>query len=190
MPLLLHGAGGMGKTVLMQALARHYEEAGAAVVLFDGFGGGRWRDPADARHLPGRALVHMANLLAGRGLCDVLLPSSSTEDLIRAFCGRLAQAIQTLRRPDPSARLAVLLDAIDHAGSQAADTKTVSFAHLLLQSLSVNPIDGVVLVASCRTERRDIACGGADCRELEIPPFSVDDTERLARQCDPGSGRA
>jgi hypothetical protein len=52
----------------MQAIAQHYEAAGAAVVVFDRYGAGRWRDSADSRHLSRRAFLHIANLLAGRGL--------------------------------------------------------------------------------------------------------------------------
>jgi hypothetical protein len=134
-PLLIHAAGGVGKTVLMQAIAHHCEEAGATVVLFDCYGAGRWRDPADARHLPRRAFLHMGNLLAGRGLCDVLLPATNAEDLIRAFRERLIQAARTLRHGNPAARLVLVLDAIDHAALQARATGSQSFAHLLLQSL-------------------------------------------------------
>lgn len=58
-PLIVHAAGGMGKTVLMQGIAEQLRSDGP-VVLFDGFGAGRWRDPADGRHLPDRTLVHLA----------------------------------------------------------------------------------------------------------------------------------
>jgi hypothetical protein len=84
LPLIVHGAGGMGKTVLMQAVAERLR-ASAYVIAFDGFGAGKWRDPADGRHRPERTLVHLANLLAGQGLCDILLPTSDEIGLMRAF---------------------------------------------------------------------------------------------------------
>ncbi len=179
-PILVHGAAGMGKTVLLESLADRLR-ARDEVVLFDGFGGGRWRDPADARHLPKRAFLHIANTLAGRGLCDILLASAGADDLAQAFRGRLAQAVETIRGQDPGARIALILDAIDHAGLQADATRAESFAHVLLNSVSVNPIDGVVVVASCRTERIDVARGGARCRALGIPAFSRTELENVVR---------
>lgn len=76
-PLLIHAAGGMGKTVFMDSLAsavRDYSE----VVFFDCFGGGAYRSPEDARHLPRKGLIHIANTLAFRSLCDPILPALLT----------------------------------------------------------------------------------------------------------------
>lgn len=170
-PLIVHAAGGMGKTVLMQGLAERLRADGP-VVLFDGFGGGRWRDPSDNRHLPERTLVHLANLLAGDTLCDILLPIADITALLKAFRRRLTQAVASARNSRQDAFISVVLDAIDHAGSAAQDTATQSFAHLLLRSISTNPIDGVRIIASCRTERLDLATGGSSHREFAIPLFS------------------
>ena len=170
-PLIVHAAGGMGKTVLMQGIADQLRSDGP-VVLFDGFGAGRWRDPADGRHLPDRTLVHLANLLAGEGLCDILLPVADVTSLLKAFRRRLAQSVATARNTHPGAHLSLVLDAIDHAGLAAQETATSSFAHLLLRSISVNPIDGVRLIASCRTERLVIAVGDNVHRKFPVPLFS------------------
>ena len=189
-PILVHSPGGMGKTVIMQALARQFESAPNAVVLFDCFGAGRWRDPADGRHMVQRALPHVANLLAGRGLCDVLLAGGATVDLTKAFRARLDQAVSALRVVDSAARLVLLLDAIDHSALQAAETHTEAFSHVLLKSLSISPIEGVSVVASCRTERRDIARNGADCREIPIGPFSPGETMSVVRLRDDAATEA
>jgi NACHT domain len=178
--LLVHAAGGVGKTALMQALERvlardHY------VVVFDGFGAGRWRDPADGRHLPHKALPHLANLLAADGLCDILLPSDHLEDGLSAFRDRLSAAATTLRSFRPKASVVLLLDAIDHCGMQAGPTGRPSFAQLLLKTLNVTPIAGVHVVASCRTHRRHLAQADANCREFEVPLFTREETERLIR---------
>ncbi|MBV8470922.1 MAG: hypothetical protein JOY60_13810 [Burkholderiaceae bacterium] len=170
-PLVVHAAGGMGKTVLMQGLADRLRADGP-VVLFDGFGAGRWRDPADGRHLPERTLVHLANLMAGQGLCDILLPLADVTGLLRAFRRRLAQSVETARRSRSDACVSLVLDAIDHAGLAAQDTATSSFAHLLMRSISVDPIDGVRIVASCRTERLALATGGASHRSFTVPLFT------------------
>lgn len=187
-PLIVHAAGGMGKTVLMQGLADQLSADGP-VVLFDGFGAGRWRDPADGRHLPDRTLVHLANLLAGEGLCDILLPVADVTSLLRAFRRRVAQSVATARNTHPEACLSLVLDAIDHAGLAAQETGTSSFAHLLLRSVSVDPIDGVRLIASCRTERLSIAIGDSIHREFPIPLFTdVEARTLIARRVPDASG--
>lgn len=178
-PILMHSPGGMGKTVLMQALARRFDNNINAVVLFDCFGAGRWRDPSDGRHMVQRSLPHIANLLAGRGLCDVLLPGGATVDLARAFRERLVQAVEAVRAVDACARVVLFLDAIDHSALQAAETDSDAFSHVLLKSFSISPIDGVAVVASCRTERCDLARDGSECREIQVYPFSQDETLKI-----------
>lgn len=178
-PLLLHAAGGFGKTVIMQALARYFEDQGDFVLLFDGFGAGEWRNPSDARHLPHKALPYLANLLAAQGLSDILIAGSLVEDMVLGFRERLTAAVEARRRFKPGSRVALLLDAADHAGMEAARTNTHSFAHLVLKTLSISPIDGVVVAASCRTHRRDTARGEAQCREFEIPAFTASEVAAL-----------
>ncbi len=179
-PLLVDAPGGMGKTVLIQSLAQKLP-TGNTVVLFDCFGGGAWRNPADGRHLPEKALPHIVNLLAVQGLCDILIPGVRGPDLVRAFCHRLEHSVRSLRHSSKDASLVLLLDAIDNAAQQAITTRTESFAHVLLQTLSLSPIEGVVAVASCRTERRDMARGDAVCRRFEIPPLSEAEIAAIAR---------
>lgn len=186
--LLVHAAGGVGKTVLMQALAKKLADR-HCVLLFDGFGAGMWREPSDGRHLPRKSLPHLANLLAGNGLCDILFQSSHLEDSIGAFRDRLAASVEALRAFDPEANVVLLLDAIDHCGMQAKRTGTQSFAQILLQSMNVAPIDGVRVAASCRTHRRDDAQGDARCREFEVPIFTREETEKLVHARVPEADR-
>lgn len=181
LPLVVHAAGGMGKTVLMRGLA-DLLRADGPVVLFDGFGAGRWRDPADGRHLPERTLVHLANLMAGQGLCDILLPVADVTGLLRAFRRRLAQSVETARRTRSDACVSLVLDAIDHAGLAARETATSSFAHLLMRSISVDPIDGVRIVASCRTERLALATGHTSHRPFAIPLFTDAEVRALVER--------
>lgn len=180
-PLVVHAAGGMGKTVLMQGLADRLAATGP-VVLFDGFGAGQWRNPSDGRHLPERTLVHLANLQAGHGLCDILLPIADMTGLLKAFRRRLAQAVATARQTQEGALVSLMLDAVDHAGLAAQETGAPSFAHLLLRSIGVAPIEGVRVVASCRTERLAIATGDASCRTFAIPLFSDGEARDLIRR--------
>ena len=185
-PLVLHATGGMGKTVLMQGLAERLRADGP-VVLFDGFGAGRWRDLADARHRPERTLVHLANILAGHGLCDILLPVVDITSLLRAFRRRLAQSVAAARQTHTDAVVTLVLDAIDHAGLAAQEFGTRSFSRELLRSLSVDPIDGARVVASCRTERLELAVGQSAYRPFAIPPFTRDEAIELISVCDPSA---
>jgi Fic family protein len=129
----------------------------------------------------------LANLLAGRTLCDILLPISDITSLLRAFRRRLAQSVATARQMAAEAQVVLILDAIDHAAIAADATGTTSFAHVLLASLAIEPIDGVALVASCRTERRLEAVGDAEHRELEIPAFSANEARGLIAMRDPSA---
>ncbi|WP_430419361.1 hypothetical protein [Phenylobacterium sp.] len=178
-PVLVHAVGGMGKTVLLQSVAQALGEQ-SHVVVFDGFGAGRWRDPSDARHLPERGLLQLANQLAADGLCDPILPGpAETSGLLRTFRGRLAQAVVTLREQGRADGLVLILDAVDQSGMRARDTRTEAFPTLLLESLAITPMDGVRVIASCRTHRRDLAAGQADVEPFGVPPFTRAESDRL-----------
>jgi hypothetical protein len=133
-PLIIHGTGGCGKTVVMQSLANNFSDENV-VIVFDGFGGGKWRAPGDDRHLCERSLLHIINSLAAKGLCDLVLPGVDAETLLRTASKRFKQALDSARTFQPHANIVLLLDAIDHAGMRAEATNTDSFAKLLLQRL-------------------------------------------------------
>ena len=173
-PLLIHSAGGMGKTVFMDSLAATIQDR-YEVVFFDCFGGGAYRSPEDVRHLPNKGLIHIANILAFRGLCDPILPSSTdVSTLLRTFRRRLAQCVETISRTAPGRELAIFIDAIDNAELFAHQRSEDPFPTLLLKSLHTKPVPGLKLIVSCRTERKPSTY--AECRDLELRPFSRDET--------------
>lgn len=181
-PLLIHADGGAGKTVFLQSLAKLLGET-HETVLFDCFGGGAYRAPDDARHLPKRGLIHIINNLASDGLCDPLLPiNQNVEELVKAFRVRLTQAVATVRRWSGEKQLLLFIDAIDNAAEHANDTGQLSFPKLLLESFHYNgPVAGVQLIVSCRTYRRDISRGNIPCEEFELKPFTLTETENYLR---------
>lgn len=181
-PLLIHADGGVGKTIFLQSLA-DLLSVNHRAILFDCFGGGMYRAPDDARHLPRRGMVHIINLLACEGLCDPLLPTSgSPESLVRAFRARLTQAVATLRRGSADQRLLLFIDAIDNAAEIAKERHESSFPRLLLESLRYNgPIDGVHVIVSCRTHRRESAKGDLPCAEVELLAFNLTETANYLR---------
>lgn len=181
-PLVVHAEGGFGKTVFMNSLAAqlgHEHET----ILFDCFGMGQYRAADDSRHLPSRGLVHIANELACRGLCDPMLPSTSnSEDILRTFRVRLEQAVATLRRGSAERQLVLLLDAIDNASEIAHDRHQDSFPRLLLQSLEHGAaIDGLKVVVSARSHRRLAATGEISAEEVELAPFVEQETRAFLR---------
>ncbi|QRK11763.1 NACHT domain-containing protein [Archangium violaceum] len=181
-PLVIHADGGVGKTVFLRSLASQLESA-HEVVLFDCFGMGQYRAPSDARHLPGRGLLHIVNRLACRGLCDPLLPGTyNDEDLIRTVRSRLTQAAATSARGTSGRQLILLLDAIDNAGEHATAQDETSFPRLLLRELATaGRIAGMQLVVSARSHRRAAATGGVDCAELKLLPFSLEESRAFLR---------
>ena len=178
-PLLVHASGGMGKTVFMDSLASGVSE-NSEVVFFDCFGGGAYRSPEDARHLPKKGLIHIANTLAFRGLCDPILPDATdVESLLRTFRRRLTQCVSTVKRVASGRELVLLIDAIDNAELIAQERNERAFPSLLLESLHHTPIPGVKLIVSCRTERKPSI--HAPCQELDLRPFTIDETTAYLR---------
>ena len=179
-PLLIHSAGGGGKTVFMNSLAKALGENNE-VVLFDCFGGGAYRTPEDARHLPDRGLVHISNTLAFRGLCDPILPGSrDVSFLLRTFRRRLGQSVATLKRISQERELVLFIDAIDNAELIAREKGEESFPTLLLEALHHDPVPGVKLIVSCRTERRPTSMP-VRWHELELRPFNINETGAYLR---------
>ena len=178
-PLLVHAAGGVGKTVFMDSLACSMQQS-CESVFFDCFGGGAYRSPEDGRHLPQNGLIHIANTLAFRGLCDPILPSSNdVESLFRTFRKRLEQSIETLRRANKEGELVIFIDAIDNAILVAGERREDAFPGQLLESLHQKPIPGLKLVVSCRTERKPSSC--SRYQDLELQPFSKRETTEFLR---------
>jgi hypothetical protein len=116
------------------------------------------------------------NELACRGLCDPILPGSSDPgEVIRRSLQRFSQAVASLRRTRPAARIIVIVDAADNAAIEARDRNQPSFPKDLLESLSHQPVEGLVVVATARTERREDAIGRAVCAPFPLLPFSPDE---------------
>jgi hypothetical protein len=173
----VHAEGGIGKTVFVQSVAGHLG-ATDEVILFDCFGGGAYRNPIDERHRPERGLMHIVNELACRGLCDPILPGSTEpNEVIRRAIERLSQALLSLRRTRPNARLIIIMDAADNAADEARKRNQPSFPKALLESLTHQPsIDGLIVIATARPEHQELAIGTAQCTPFKIDPFNLNET--------------
>lgn len=179
-PLLIHAAGGVGKTVFMNSLSRELSKTNK-VIFFDSFGGGAYRSPEDARHLPKKGLIHIANTLAFDSLCDPLLPESpDIEALLAGFRRRIQHSLDAISHHLKDGLLYIFIDAIDNAEIIAKERGERSFSSLLLDSLDTNPISGLKLVVSCRTERKP-STTYAKFEEFQLSPFSLSETQAFLR---------
>ena len=176
-PLIIHANGGIGKTVFLQSLASLLLQQ-HEVIFFDCFGGGAYRSPEDGRHLPHRGLVHIANVLACRGLCDPILPGSeNVEMLFSRFRKRLAQCVRTLAVASPGRKLVLFIDAIDNAAEYADERGDRAFPVLLLESIQRSgSILGVTVIASGRTHRIRQHISDTLYHDFELHAFTIAET--------------
>lgn len=174
-PLMVHAAGGTGKTVFLDSICRSLSND-HETVFFDCFGGGDYRAPGDARHHPRRGLIHIANTLACRGLCDPIIPGNDDIDsLINTFRRRIEQSVATLASSDTKKSLVLFIDAIDNAAIHAKDKREDSFPVLLVEHLNANPVPGFKVVLSSRTER--IPISHIPYVDFALRSFSLDETK-------------
>lgn len=170
-PVLLHAAGGVGKTVISSRIHLLLPPQ-SACILYDCFGDGEYRNPSRYRHRHKTGLTQIANELAGNGWCDPLVPSPHADgsSYLTAFLHRLDQAIATIKCKNPEALLCIVVDAADNAQIAAEEiSEPRSFVRDLLR---VKIPEGVRLVALCRTERRSVLDPPPKALHLELRPFS------------------
>lgn len=183
-PIIVHAAGGVGKSVFATRI-KLWLPTGSSSVLYDCFGNGQYRSASGYRHRHKDALVQIANELSARGLCHPLIPSPHADpsDYMRAFIYRLVQSITSLRSKNSQALLCIIVDAADNAQMAAEEIgEARSFVRDLLREQLP---DGVRLVALCRTHRRKALDPPPDALQLELQPFSRDETAIHLRQSFP-----
>ncbi|WP_378945356.1 hypothetical protein [Mesorhizobium sp. ANAO-SY3R2] len=177
-PVFVHAEGGVGKTVFVQSLAARLSTE-FEVIVFDCFGGGAYRSEEHSRHLPSVGIVQIVNELASRGLCDLLLPSeNNNRGILKAARKRFSQAASAIVTQSKKHGLLIIIDAADNAQLEADYRHEDAFPKLLLSMLDHEPIDGVKLVLTARTHRKDTVIDRATVEPFELGPF----TEPEARQ--------
>jgi hypothetical protein len=170
-PVIIHAAGGVGKSVLSTRIHLGLP-LGSACILYDCFGKGQYRSASTYRHRHKDALVQIANELAGKALCHPLIPTPHADSSAysRAFLHRLAQSVASLKAESADALLCVVIDAADNAQIAAEEIGEVrSFARDLLREQIP---DGVRIVALCRTHRQHLLDAPPSSIRCELRPFS------------------
>lgn len=173
-PVIVHAAGGVGKSVFCRQLINSLPE-GSLGVAYDCFGAGSYRNRSESRHKHRDALVQIVNELASKGLCDPLIVQNTTldEDIMRKFLQRIEASVQSLKKVTDVAQLFILIDAADNAEMAAIEYTQSCFAHELIRE---NMPDGCKLVLLCRTERIHLLQPQSFITQLELEPFSEEDT--------------
>lgn len=185
-PVFLHAEGGVGKTVFVQSLAGKLIDD-FEVVLFDCFGGGAYRTEDHSRHLPSIGIIQIVNELASRGLCDLLLPGSDdTRKLLRAARKRFAQAAKAIQAQSGKCGLLIVIDAADNAQLEADCRREDAFPKLLLSSVHNEPIDGVKLLLTARTHRKESVIARAQVEPFELGPFTEIEARQFLEDRKPG----
>ena len=183
-PVVVHAAGGVGKSVFATRIS-YGLPAGSVTVLYDCFGNGQYRSPSGYRHRHKDALVQIANELAGKGLCHPLIPTPHADaaDYVRVFVYRLRQCIASLRTRNAEAVLCVVIDAADNAQIAAEDAgEARSFVRDLIRERLP---EGLRLVTLCRTHRQADLSPPPSALRLELLPFSRSETAAHLRQVFP-----
>lgn len=174
-PIFVHADGGAGKTVFVTTLATFMENE-FEVVVYDCFGGGSYRFEHDSRHLPRIGLVQIINELALRTLCDPLLPDGDdSRKILRATRKRLSQASLAIQTQSKKKGLLIIVDAADNAQLEADHRHEEAFPRMLLASLGEDPINGVRLVYTARTHRKNKIIGHTLVHEVKLGPFTVEE---------------
>jgi hypothetical protein len=180
-PTIIHATGGVGKSIVARQLAETLP-AGSVGILYDCFGGGKYRNPSEPRHGAQHALVQIVNELARRGLCTPLICRHGTQSdtLFHTFKTRLQQAAEKLREINPDALLVLLIDAADNAEMAARENNDKCFASSLLRE---GVPAGCRLTMFCRTERKNFLAPSGSVHLFPLKEFSPNETgEHLRRQ--------
>jgi hypothetical protein len=177
---IIHAEGGVGKSVVAQQIAKSLP-AGSIGIVYDCFGGGKYRNASEPRHRACDALVQIANELATRGLCRPLIghQGTPTDALFRDFLQRIEQASNSLREVTRNAVVVLLIDAADNAEMAALENGDRCFVSALL--LETLPF-ACRLVALCRTERIDLVHAPITAHRYLLKPFSKLETAYHLRQ--------
>lgn len=158
------------------------------VVVFDCFGGGSYRSDNHSRHLPKIGLVQIVNELASRTLCDPMLPGGDdSRKIIKAARRRLAQAATAIRTQSKKLGLLIIVDAADNAQLEADYRHEEAFPKLLLSAIDEDPIDGVKLLFTARTHRKDKVIGRSTVEDVELGPFTDPEAREFLKDRKPSA---
>ena len=175
--ICLHGAGGVGKTTVLQEIAASLP-SGSAIITFDCFGAGSYLDASRFRHRSRDAFVQLSNDLAQQLRLPMLLEPNTTQDFSRAFRHRLDIATRTLKSVHPQGLLVLAIDAADNSitAARSRGLPETSFVTELMSFTDLPP--NVRLIIGARTGRLDELKPPPAFTKIEIRPFTQEETAK------------
>ncbi|MEO6671278.1 MAG: hypothetical protein ABIN36_17480 [Ferruginibacter sp.] len=173
-PIIVHAAGGVGKSVFCQYLITSTPEH-SLTIAYDCFGTGSYRNRSSFRHRYRDALVQIANELAAKDISQPLLVFDTTldDDILRSFLLRINSAVNALKEINKQAQLFIVIDAADNAEMAAEEYSDNCFAHELLREKM--PV-GCKLIMLCRTERIQLLNPNENILSIELNSFSEEES--------------
>lgn len=172
----LHGEGGCGKTTAARALEAQLP-AGSKVIIYDCFGGGRYKDRSEPRHRPLEAFKQLSNELARATGIPLFFPYGIRDDMAAAFRAKLDRSADLFARSRPDALLTLLIDAADnavHAAGLRAPSESC-FVHDLVSFQDLPP--NVRIVISSRRSRFDSLRLPDSVKIVPCSAFTLEETE-------------
>lgn len=185
-PVIIHAAGGVGKSVFSSALQQNPPD-NSLVIVYDCFAMGEYRNRSQHRHRHKEFITQIINELALMNLCDYILPDHLSKEtpLFRVFLNKIEAAVSKLRAEQPNANVEIfiLVDAADNSELAALDSNENCFAHELIRETMPEHCH---LVMTCRTERLLLVDRKSEALHIPLPSFSEDESrEHLAKTfCD------
>ena len=183
-PIIIHAPGGVGKSVACRQLSEDLPD-GSIGIVYDCFGGGKYRRIGEPRHLYRVALVQVINEIAVKGLCDPLIPKSTDPDdsIVRAFRIRIENAVKILRSRNNDAVLAVFFDAADNSEMAARENGHTCFASGLLRE---EVPKGCRIIALARSERVvEYLRPQSNVLQYSLEPFDREETNAYLKRFHP-----
>lgn len=178
--IVVHAAGGVGKTAFLQYLLSCEDIEGPAV-LYDCFGGGMYRSSNHTRHKIRDAFVEIINELYLLGLGDPILKwrTASDDALADLFWRRIEKAAKLIRSRNPDAYLYILIDAADNAEIAAEeDGGAKSFVrHLVRAEIP----DGCRVIFTARTERLGFTQEDDELQKIELGGLTPAEVRTLVK---------
>lgn len=179
----VHGAAGAGKTTLIRQLCSAIP-SGSVPILFDCYGGGSYLNHDSKRHGYRRAVLQIANELAGKAGTPLLINQDlRDEDYTRELQRRLDAAARVIRKANPDALVLLIVDAADNSLTAADRWKEESFVSGLTK---MKIPDGCRLILTARTHRVDLLELPAKTLHFEVPCFTIEESrQHVEKYCGP-----
>lgn len=179
LPICIHGGAGIGKSTIIQQIQKYLPDSNECIT-FDCYGSGSYQNAEDNRHLHKNALTHISNDIAKKIGTDFLIAHFplQSDDYVKEFKKRIVHAVEILKQRDVNATLTIIIDAADNSITAANKNGEKSFVQDLL---NMDIPYGCNIIVTTRTHRKDSLNLPEDYIDIELEPFSQEETARFIK---------